>query len=82
VAVSSGVRAAAIPGASGGGAPRRSTGGDAPTAGGRASTDGTPEPDERRRRTLGLVVTAVARGAVGFGSSDDGSWRSARGNGC
>jgi hypothetical protein len=44
---------------------------------GGASTDDAPEPDERRRRTIGPVVTMVARGAVGFGSSGGGSWRSA-----
>jgi hypothetical protein len=37
-AVSSGVRATTIPGASGGGAPKRSTGGDAPMAGGQGPT--------------------------------------------
>jgi hypothetical protein len=37
-AVSSGVRAAAIPGASGCGVPRRTTGGDAPMADGQAPT--------------------------------------------
>jgi hypothetical protein len=37
-AVSSGVRAAVIPGASGGGTPRRATGGDASMAGGPAPT--------------------------------------------
>jgi hypothetical protein len=47
--------------------------------GGRARTDDAPKSDERRWRTLGLVVTAVARGAVGFGSSDGASWSSARG---
>jgi hypothetical protein len=36
--VSSGMRAAAIPGASDGGASRRATGGDAPMVGGQAST--------------------------------------------
>jgi hypothetical protein len=51
-AVSLGVRAAATPGASGGGAPRRATDGDAPMAGGQApmalpnrtSDDGDPRP--------------------------------------
>jgi hypothetical protein len=38
VAVSLGVRAAAIPGASGSGVPRRATDGDAPMAGGQAPT--------------------------------------------
>jgi hypothetical protein len=47
-AISSDVRAAAIPVASGGGALRRVTGGDA------------LEAYERRRRTLGLVATTVA----------------------
>jgi hypothetical protein len=47
--------------------------------GGWASNNGAPKPDERRRRTLGLVVTAVVRAAVGFGSNDDRSWRSACG---
>jgi hypothetical protein len=47
--------------------------------GGRASTDGAPEPNERRRCTLGPAVTVVARGAVGFGSSGSGTWRSAHG---
>jgi hypothetical protein len=41
-----------------------------------------PEPDERRRRTLGPVVTAGAWATIGFGSSDDGSWRSACDGGC
>jgi hypothetical protein len=54
--------------------------GGRPTAvsyGGRASTDGAPKSDKRRRRTLGPVVMVVARGAVGFSSSGDGSWSSA-----
>jgi hypothetical protein len=50
--ISSGVRAAAravaIPEASDGGAMRRATG------------DGAPEADERRRHTLGLMATTVA----------------------
>jgi hypothetical protein len=37
---------------------------------------------ERQRCTLGPMITAVARGAVGFGSSGGGSWRSARVGGC
>jgi hypothetical protein len=49
--------------------------------GGGASTDGAPKPDERWRRTLGPVVTAVARDAVGFGSSGGRSWRSAHDGG-
>jgi hypothetical protein len=60
---SSGVRAAAlaavIPGASDSGALRRATG------------DGAPEANERRR-TLGPMAMAVARGAVNFGSSVGG----------
>jgi hypothetical protein len=48
VAVPSGVRAATIPGASGSGAPRRATDGDAPMAGGQSTND-APKPDERRR---------------------------------
>jgi hypothetical protein len=44
-----------------------------------ASTDGTPEPDERRQRSLGLVVTVVVQGSVGFGSTSGGpegaQWR-------
>jgi hypothetical protein len=70
-AVSSGMRAAAILWASGCGAPRRSTDGDAPMAGGQAPT---ALPNQTSGGgTLGLVVTVVARGVVGFDSSDDGS---------
>jgi hypothetical protein len=46
------------------------TGGNALMADERASIDDALEPDEWRRCTLGPVVTAVARGAVGFGSSE------------
>jgi hypothetical protein len=40
--------------------------------GGRASGDGAPEADVRRRRTLGSVATAVARDVVGVGSGGGG----------
>jgi hypothetical protein len=63
--VSSGVRAAAIPGANGGGVARRATDSSAPIG----SSDGAAqEADERRWRTLDPVATAVTRDVVGFGS--------------
>jgi hypothetical protein len=74
----------AIPGASGGGGRLREAGDRRRHSyGERASTDGAPEPDQRQRRTLDPVVTAVARGAVDFGSGSGGggSWMSARGDG-
>jgi hypothetical protein len=40
--------------------------------GGRASADGAPEANERRRCTLDPVVTTIAWGVVGFDSSDGG----------
>jgi hypothetical protein len=67
--VSSGVRAVVISGAGGGGAPRRATSGGAPP---RSSDDDAPKADERRRRTPGPMAMTVARGAVDFGSVDDG----------
>jgi hypothetical protein len=39
---------------------------------GQASADDAPKLDERWQRTLGPVVTAVARDAVGFGSTGSG----------
>jgi hypothetical protein len=74
----------AIPGASGGGGRLREAGDRRRHSyGERASTDGAPELDQRQRRTLDPVVTAVARGAVDFGSGSGGggSWMSARGDG-
>jgi hypothetical protein len=54
-----------------------SSGGDdiPPGSSDRASGDGAPEVDERRGRTLGLVATAVAQGAVGIGSGGGGHER-------
>jgi hypothetical protein len=74
--VPSGLRAAAIPGASGGGALRQAIGDDAPLG----SSDGdSPEASGKRRQcTVGLVATMVARGAVGFGS--DGGNHGRRGS--
>jgi hypothetical protein len=71
VVVSSGVQAAAISGASGCG---RRVGRPAATLLWRASK-------HRRCSQIGRgpVVTVVARGTVGFGSSGSGSWRSAHG---
>jgi hypothetical protein len=63
------MRAAAILGASGDGAPRRATGCGAPLG---SSDDDALEADERRQRTPELVAMAVARGTVGFDNGGGG----------